>query len=1324
MGYWFTFFIWAATFVLSDYFRPRLPSQTPNGLGDFSIPTATEGRYIPVMAGTMRIDGGNCTWYGDFTAQRRTVTTGVIFREKETIGYTYFLALQYAQVHTEVAGITGIWIGDDKVYEGAATEVVDVDRPDLFGGVDEGGGFTGRFRLFRGTQSQGVSAFLASRLDPLPAYRGTAYVMITDVAETGGANIGESNNLRHIRFELQAFDTVANGGLGDVLSLGNDHHFIGADINPVAFAYEVYTNDDWGGAYAASDFGLASFQAAAETIFTEGLGYSRIWTDATNAEQIINEIEQHIDGYIGPNPLTGLIEVNLSRGGYTLANEFQADATNILGVPKWSKSDWTQTKNEIRLQYADRTKSYKDTFAKAQSLANRIIQGRPEPLDIRFPGVHTAAVANAIVWRIARSRFRALTTGTVEIDRTAWQLKPADIMSFTDVESSETNLPVRINRVGRGEINDMAISLEVVQDTFGNETVGSAAPPASDFVPPVQAVGALAVADQAAFEAPFALMQYATLSGTVPRIATLARATSGLPTQYEVVRRVRTPPTAFSGPYTTTDAVLDNLASVGTLRAALTAWQDGNGTFTVALDPIGGASLDSLIGLYEPSVTNAGGIAVVDPGTATEEFLIFTSIVDDGAGIRLESVYRAGFDTPMEAHALGARVWLIWAGGLGLGDEQYTAGDGVEMKFLPKSPSASVAEGDATALAEVSLANPPRNARPLLPVALDMNGTNFPATPVSFDIPHTSPNLIGLRVAPTYRLWSVGDPLSSVQGFASDAEPIEAADLANQNLRISAWLYDLDTTPSPSRGDSLITITDQAVAAQGAPLNFSRDDLEDAGITADFAARIEIETKHSPPGQIVDQVSLEPLFFDFDITGTFGTVQFAYSEVSFHSHFDGADAATAATDESATANTITFAGNAQLDTAQAQFGASSLLLDGTGDYVSIPDGATQELAANDFTIEAWVRYTALPSTVASTGMAIVGKWDSGNARRAYNLRIIDTNEVVFQWSTDGSTTQQITASDTPSFAVDEWHHVAVTRAGDVLRLFFDGVLLTTSGDSIAGDTINDNVEDVRIGATNTSGFESYHNGHIDEVRIINGTAAYTASFTPETDEFFFHRVSLLAGFTGADGATALTEESRHQAVATFNGNAQIDDSQFRFNTTSLLLDGTGDYVTFPDSVNYEIGNRAFTLDAFVRWSTDPGSSTETIMGHYSPTGDQRGWLLDLNNNQLRFGWTTDGTGGTFGSLTGAFNPVAGQWYHLAVCRDASNQLRLFADGVELGSVANAVTYFAPASALGVGANADGTGIMTACNVDEVRLILDKALYTAAFTSPAAAFPRA
>lgn len=53
---------------------------------------------------------------------------------------------------------------------------------------------------------------------------------------------------------------------------------------------------------------------------------------------------------------------------------------------------------------------------------------------------------------------------------------------------------------------------------------------------------------------------------------------------------------------------------------------------------------------------------------------------------------------------------------------------------------------------------------------------------------------------------------------------------------------------------------------------------------------------------------------------------------------------------------------------------------------------------------------------------------------------------------------------------------------------------------------------------------------------------------------------LLLHFRGEDGSTAVFDSSKGKHTFTLVGNTQIDTAQSKFDGSSLLFDGTGDYL--------------------------------------------------------------------------------------------------------------------------------------------------------------------
>lgn len=164
-----------------------------------------------------------------------------------------------------------------------------------------------------------------------------------------------------------------------------------------------------------------------------------------------------------------------------------------------------------------------------------------------------------------------------------------------------------------------------------------------------------------------------------------------------------------------------------------------------------------------------------------------------------------------------------------------------------------------------------------------------------------------------------------------------------------------------------------------------------------------------------------------------------------------------------------------------------------------------------------------------------------------------------------------------------------------------------SGSLPAGITL-DSSTGVVSGTATTVGTSS---GIVIRVTDNVGATADLASFSIDVRvaDPSFSSVVLLCGFNGVDGATSTTDEAKAKAI-TFVGNAQLDTAQKKFGTASLLLDGTGDYLTLADSLDWRLGSTSsapWTVEAWVRWNV-LDANNRGIIGQ-SGTAAQQAWTL-------------------------------------------------------------------------------------------------------------------
>jgi len=104
-------------------------------------------------------------------------------------------------------------------------------------------------------------------------------------------------------------------------------------------------------------------------------------------------------------------------------------------------------------------------------------------------------------------------------------------------------------------------------------------------------------------------------------------------------------------------------------------------------------------------------------------------------------------------------------------------------------------------------------------------------------------------------------------------------------------------------------------------------------------------------------------------------------------------------------------------------------------------------------------------------------------------------------------------------------------------------------------------------------------------------------------DVYFPNVSLLLPFDGSNGATSTSDSSNQNHTVTFNG-AQISSAQSKFGGTSLLLDGSNDYLSIGGAEwNSNLNSGDFTVEFWIRFDT-VGSGEQRIITNYN---GNNGW---------------------------------------------------------------------------------------------------------------------
>ena len=164
------------------------------------------------------------------------------------------------------------------------------------------------------------------------------------------------------------------------------------------------------------------------------------------------------------------------------------------------------------------------------------------------------------------------------------------------------------------------------------------------------------------------------------------------------------------------------------------------------------------------------------------------------------------------------------------------------------------------------------------------------------------------------------------------------------------------------------------------------------------------------------------------------------------------------------------------------FSQNALDFDGTNDKIDVGNPASLQISGTNVTVEAWVYPTAWASLVWQGNVI---NQENNATNDGFMLRVGESGKINFGIGTANTSWYELnTVSNVLS--LNTWAHIAGTYDGTTLRIYKDGVQVTSSIVS-AGAVVSGNVA-LTIGARRT---DRFYTGKIDEVRLwtVTRTAA-------------------------------------------------------------------------------------------------------------------------------------------------------------------------------------------------------------------------------------------
>jgi hypothetical protein len=571
------------------------------------------------------------------------------------------------------------------------------------------------------------------------------------------------------------------------------------------------------------------------------------------------------------------------------------------------------------------------------------------------------------------------------------------------------------------------------------------------------------------------------------------------------------------------------------------------------------------------------------------------------------------------------------------------------------------------------------------------------------NIAFTTPNLTN-GLYPIYVVNYDGATAISVPGIVISGEPTwntAAGSLSTTQAADGAWSYSLS-----ANGDAPITYALASGSSLPTGVSLASNGLISGTITSPPSS----ETTYTF-SVVASDAQYQDATRQFTVTVVAGDLSFANTTLLLHA--DGTNNGTnhSFLDSSNNNITITRYGNASQGAFSpfSQTGWSNYF-NGSGQYLNGPTNNAVATFTGDFTIEAWFYFDSI-----AADCTIATCIDGGPPELGWQFRWRQATPGFRFVSTSAGT---IDFSYTPP--VGSWNHVALSRSGTSLRCFVNGTQIGTTG-TLSGTVTRATTNSLTVGGGPYASAST--NGYLSNVRIVNGTALYTANFTPPTSPLTaISNTSLLTCQSNRfiDNSSnafslSLTGSPTIQAFSPFAPTAAYATANVG---GSMYLDGTGDWLSAPDNAAFDFGSGNFTIEFwYYPTVTSPANgygifAKRTSEAVYAPV------VLSSFSGALNFNASTSGGSWALSSTTSSALPI-NCWTHVAIVRNGTT-VKMYINGTAIGAgetLSGALMTNSSPFYIGLNSGTPGTQNPHVGYISDFRILKGTALYTTNFTAP-------
>ena len=476
--------IMAVTTGIAYALRPKPPKTEAAGINELNLPTCEQGTPYAVIYGTPpRFKGQMILWYGSYYA-----------RKTNSGSYEYHMTFLFGLSHANLDGIIQLWAEDYCVWPyitGFVPTAPTIYAADgetflnysaasrIWGGPRRGGGVGGGGTVMYGESTQEVNALVQAQLGtPCPAFRGITTFWIPGYW-------GVSPQFPILSFVAKRVNKLHEGGAQWYIAKAPINTY---DLNAVHIIREAMTSSVCGNGMSTALINEASFEAAADVCFAEGIGLSyRYIPGQDTLADFIHQIEQIANMAVYFDHSAGQYKIQMIRQDYD-PNTLDTYTEDDFDILEFHRPVYNEVPSQTIVWYMDRLSAKKAPASDDDAALADIQGGRPIVQEFTFLQICGPVLALSVASRFQKYASSMSAALNLSAKRTMYNLHRGSVFKITHpklLAGGVASMTVRVVSINRGTLENGQMTISVAEDVFGDAPSTNASNPASGWTEPV-----------------------------------------------------------------------------------------------------------------------------------------------------------------------------------------------------------------------------------------------------------------------------------------------------------------------------------------------------------------------------------------------------------------------------------------------------------------------------------------------------------------------------------------------------------------------------------------------------------------------------------------------------------------------------------------------------------------------------------------------------------------------------------------------------------------------------------------------------------------------